>query len=134
VSERHLALLAEMLDLLERYATTVSRPELARDVETWLKVKGALEVAAQCCIDLALALIADRGLGIPQSYRDAFTALARAGLIDAALAADLERWAGLRNVLVHVYTGIDLDRMHAALRETAPLRRFHAIAAAALPR
>ena len=127
MSETHLTLLREMLELLERYAKTVERRDLERDRETWLKVKGALELAAQCCIDLALGLIAQRGLGVPQSYREAFDTLARAGLIDAKLAEELSRWAGLRNVLVHIYTALDLDRVTAALTQTDPLREFHVI-------
>lgn len=129
MSEAHQTLLHEMLDLIGRYAGTVTRDALDRDRETWLKVKAALELAAQCAIDLALDIVARRALGVPQSYRDAFAMLARAGVIDAALARELEGWAGLRNVLVHVYTALDLDRIHRALRETAPLRAFHAVAA-----
>ena len=129
MSEAHLGLLLEMLALIERYAGTVQRADLEHDRETWLKVRGALEVAAQCAIDLALAMISRRGLGIPQTYRDAFSLLARAGVLDAELATELEGWAGLRNVLAHVYTSLDLDRLHQALSETAPLRRLHAVAA-----
>ncbi len=129
MSEQKLALLAEMLDLIERYAATVTRESLEADREVWLKVRGALEIAAQCAIDLAMLIVAARGLGIPQSYRQAFAELARAGIIDAPLSTELEAWAGLRNVLVHVYTSLDLDRLHAALFQTAPLRAFHAAAA-----
>ena len=134
MSEAHLTLLAEMLELLERYSRTVSRADIERDRETWLKVKGALEVAAQCAIDLALTLVARRALGVPQSYREAFVLLARAGVIDGALADDLAKWAGLRNVLVHVYTAFDLDRICLALAQTAPLRAFHAVAVRELVR
>ena len=129
MSEAHQALLLEMLDLLERYAATVKRADLEHDRETWLKAKGALEVAAQCAVDLALRIVARRGLGVPQSYREAFSLLVRAGVVDAPLGGELEKWAGLRNVLVHVYTALDLDRIHAALAQTAPLRAFHAVAA-----
>jgi uncharacterized protein YutE (UPF0331/DUF86 family) len=38
----------------------------------------------------------------------------------------------MRNVLVHMYTSLDLDRIHAALGRTAPLRAFLAIAAKAM--
>ena len=135
MSEAHLTLLKEMLDLLDRYAVSVSRADLERDRETWLKVKAALELAAQCAIDLCLALVSRQALGIPQRYRDAFQLLARAGIVDASLASELESWAGLRNVLVHVYTSLDLDRIHQALSQTKSLRTFHAVAARAfLPR
>ena len=118
-----------MLDLLDRYARTIQREDLDHDRETWLKARAALEVAAQCAIDLALEIVARRGLGAPQTYREAFTLVAGAGVIDAALADDLSKWAGLRNILVHVYTTLDLDAVHRALGETAPLRKFQAIAA-----
>jgi uncharacterized protein YutE (UPF0331/DUF86 family) len=128
VGEQHLALLKEMVDLLARYAVSVRREDLERDRETWLKVRGALEVASQCAIDLALRIVARRGLGVPQTYREAFSVLARTGIIDGVLAKDLEAWAGLRNVLVHIYTDLDLDRVVAALSQSAPLVAFHAIA------
>jgi uncharacterized protein YutE (UPF0331/DUF86 family) len=118
-----------MLTLLDRYAATVRREQLESDRETWLKVKAALELAAQCAIDLALAIVVKRALGIPQTYRQVFPLLAGAGIIDARLCEELERWAWLRNVLVHIYTSLDLDRLHQALFETQALREFHAIAA-----
>lgn len=134
MSEAHQTLLIEMLDLIERYAKTIQREDLEHNRETWLKVKAALELAAQCAIDIALEIIAQRGLGVPQSYRDAFAMLVRAGVIDGALGGELESWAGLRNVLVHVYTALDLDRIHQALGQTASLRAFHKVAAQALTR
>lgn len=132
MGEGHLDLLREILDLIERYARQVSRSDLDTDRETWVKVKGSLEVAAQCVIDAALDVIARRGLGTPQTYRDAFAVLAREKIIDGALADELQGWAGLRNVLVHMYTKLDLDRVHAALSRTASLRAFHAIVSGAL--
>ena len=129
MGETHLTLLAELLDLVERYHREVRRDELDHDREVWLKVKAALETSAQCAIDLAMQIVASRGLGTPEAYRDAFASLARAGVIDGNLATALEGWAGLRNVLAHVYTALDLDRVHASLGDTAALRAFHAIAA-----
>lgn len=129
-----MGLLKEMLDLLGRYARTVTRDDLEADREVWLKVKGALETAAQCAVDLALALVARRALAVLPSYRDAFRVLARAGVLDPNLARALEGWAGLRNVLVHIYTSLDLDRLHRALGETAALRSFHALVADELGR
>lgn len=130
MGESHLDLLREMLDLLERYAKSVKRADLDSDRETWVKVKGALGVAAQCAIDAALDLIARRGLGMPQTYREAFAVLARAKVVDGSLLAELQNWTGLRNV--HMYTKLDLDRVYAALAETAALRAFHAIVSRAL--
>ncbi len=132
MGEAHLSMLLKTLALLERYAREVKRSDLDADWEVWLKVKAALEMAGQCAIDAALDLISARGLGTPQTYREAFAVLATHKVIDATLLQELQAWAGLRNVLVHMYTVLDLDRVHAALARTAPLRTFHAILAKAL--
>jgi len=133
VSENRRRLLAGILDLVDRYAREVAREKLDTDLETWLKVRGALELAAQCCIDLAVAMVTERGLGVPQTYREVFLVLARAGVLPPALAVQLGDWAGLRNVLVRVYTSLDLDTVYAALSQTAPLREFLRIAERELP-
>jgi uncharacterized protein YutE (UPF0331/DUF86 family) len=132
VGEAHLVMLQKTLLLLERYAREVKRADLEVDWEAWVKVRAALELAAQCAIDAALDLISRRGLGVPQTYREAFTVLTTAGVIDAQLAKELQSWAGLRNVLVHMYTKLDLDRVYAAISMTAPLRTFHTVVAKAL--
>ena len=125
-------MLLNTLEVVDRYAREVKRRDLDEDWETWLKVKAALELAAQCAIDAALELISKRDLGVPQTYRDVFAVLANAKIIDSQLLEELRAWAGMRNVLVHMYTELDLDRVHAALSRTAPLRAFHAIVAKAL--
>ncbi|MBI2896769.1 MAG: DUF86 domain-containing protein [Deltaproteobacteria bacterium] len=92
-------------------------------------VSRALELVAQCCLDLAMELVAKRGLGVPDSYRDAFARLAQVGLISAEQATALQVWAGLRNVLAHLYAEVDLDRLYAAMTEDrAVLRQFGRIA------
>lgn len=132
MGEKQLEILLKAIELIERLATSVDSAQLESDFETWVKVRGALELAAQCCIDLAMSIVAARGLSVPQTYRETFGALASAGIIAPELAKELEGWAGLRNVLVHMYTVLDLEKVRRALSETAPLRSFHAIAAGAL--
>ena len=123
MGEAQLDLLERLLARIEDYATTVTRLELETDLDTWLKVTRALELAAQCCIDLAMEMVARRGLGLPESNRDAFIRLAHAGLLTSEQADALGGWAGLRNVLAHLYGSIDLDRLHSALREDKTVLR-----------
>lgn len=130
MGEAKLDLLERMLRRLAAYAKTVTRDQLENDLDCWLMVSRAMELAAQCCVDLAMTMIAKRGLAIPDSYREAFARLAEAGLIDAGQASALQGWAGLRNVLAHMYATIDLDRLHAALTsDLTPLREFAQLAA-----
>lgn len=68
-----------------------------------------IERACQAAIDMAMHIVADRHLGIPQSTADAFVLLERAGLIDGPLAAALCGMVGFRNVAVHQYEDIDMS-------------------------
>lgn len=130
MGEAQLDLLERLLQRMEEYARSVSRETLESDLDTWLKVSRALELAAQCCLDLAMELVAKRGLGVPETYREAFVRLAQSGLITAEQATALQGWAGMRNVLAHMYTALDLDRVYEALCEDkALLREFGRIAA-----
>ena len=130
MGEAQLDLLERLLQRMEEYARSVSRETLESDLDTWLKVSRALELAAQCCLDLAMELVAKRGLGVPETYREAFVRLAQSGLITAEQATALQGWAGMSNVLAHMYTALDLDRVYEALCEDkALLREFGRIAA-----
>ena len=68
-----------------------------------------LQRACEAAIDLAMHLVRERRLGIPQESRDAFDLLSRAGLIEAELAERLKRMVGFRNVAVHDYRKLDLQ-------------------------
>lgn len=130
MGEAQLDLLERLLTRLEEYAANVTRQELESDLDTWLKVSRALELVAQCSVDLAMELVARRGLGVPETYREAFVRLAQDGLLSAEQSTVLQAWAGLRNVLAHLYTTIDLDRLYAAMTEDkAVLRELGRIAA-----
>ena len=130
MGEAQLDLLERLLGRIDQYATTVSRQDLEVDLDAWLKVSRALELAAQCCLELAMEIVAKRGLGVPETYREAFTRLAQAGVITAEQSVAMQGWAGLRNILAHLYTGLDLDRVYEAMREDkSVLRDFGRIAA-----
>ena len=81
--------------------------------------------AVQIVIDLATAACLHLKLGTPATYAEAFRRLAEAGHLDRELAARLERAAGFRNVVAHVYEQLDMVRVHrAAQTEPADLRAF----------
>ena len=81
--------------------------------------------AVQIVIDLATAACLHLRLGAPATYAEAFRRLAEAGHLDRELAARLERAAGFRNVVAHVYEQLDMARVHrAAQTGPADLRAF----------
>lgn len=68
-----------------------------------------IERACQAAIDMAMHVVADRHLGVPQSTAEAFVLLERAGVIGGSLASALCGMVGFRNVAVHQYEDIDVS-------------------------
>jgi len=91
-----------------------------------------VQVAVQACIDLANRVIADRRLRAPETAAESFEVLAADGVIDEALASEMARVAGLRNILVHEYDRVDDLQVLGAARRPEPLLRFAAAVRALL--
>jgi uncharacterized protein YutE (UPF0331/DUF86 family) len=82
-------------------------------------------VSIQATIDITSHLIAEKGLSKPATYRESFEILGKSGLIDEELASELSDLAGFRNVLVHVYWGLDLEEVYGVLQnDLRVLRAF----------
>lgn len=67
-----------------------------------------IQRACEAALDMGQHLIRRERLGIPQSARDVFALLARAGWIPPALAEALKRMVGFRNIAVHDYETLQL--------------------------
>lgn len=52
---------------------------------------------------------------VPASYRDAVRKAVEEGLLPEGLGVSLERAAGLRNVLVHLYEDLDMEILAASV-------------------
>jgi uncharacterized protein YutE (UPF0331/DUF86 family) len=132
LAERALSLERHLRRVAERIPSTAE--EFAASPDASDAVILHLWQATQIVIDLAVAACVAHGSGTPQSYADAFRRLHAAAIIDAALADNLVRAAGFRNVVAHAYEGLDLARVHAAaLKGPADLRAFVAAIALSAP-
>ncbi|OIQ53039.1 hypothetical protein MOTE_25140 [Moorella thermoacetica] len=63
-------------------------------------VERNLEVAAQCCIDIANRVISLEDLEKPEDYYSAFITLGQAGILPLKFARSFAGIAGFRNILV----------------------------------
>jgi uncharacterized protein YutE (UPF0331/DUF86 family) len=68
-----------------------------------------LQRACEATIDLAMHVVRQRRLGVPQETRDAFRFLEAAAILPPDLSERLMRMVGFRNVAIHVYRRLDLD-------------------------
>ena len=80
-------------------------------------------MVCQLVIDIAGELSAQRGERF-EDYIEAVRNLTRDRRFPRDLVRQLEALPGFRNVVVHEYVGLDMDRVVAAVRELEPVERF----------
>lgn len=76
-----------------------------------------LQRARQATIDLAMHLVREHDLGVPQENREAFALLEEHGDLDPELSDRLMRMVGFRNVAVYEYQKLNLDIVQAIVEE-----------------
>ena len=105
-------LVAKKLAFIEtcvRELQTLARPErIADDLREERFVEHTLQLAIQAALDVGSHIVSDARLGEPETSRDVFRLLGRAGVVPTDLSRRLEQMTGFRNVVVHLYQDVDL--------------------------
>jgi len=113
-------LIAKKLALIEtcvQQLRQLARPEaIATDVREERFVEHTLQIAVQAALDVASHIVSDERLGEPETNRELFDLLVRAGRLPPALAPTLRNMAGFRNVVVHGYQDVDLGVVEDVVR------------------
>jgi len=123
-----LAELRRHLDHLRALRPRVpGREALEQDLSLHNDVLFSLLTVCQRMIDVAGELSARRGERF-EDYAGAIRSLSRDARFPPDLVRSLERLPGFRNVLVHEYVALDLQRAVEALDELDPIERFVEIA------
>jgi len=88
------------------------------DLRTFLKnidiqesVLFNIQMAIQNCIHIAAHIISDEGFGVPGSTNEMFYLLEENGYLDNEITEKMVKAVGLRNLVVHEYSKIDLERI-----------------------
>jgi len=103
-----------------------NRMALERNLSLHNDVLFSLLTVCQLVIDLAGELSARRGERF-EDYTQAVQNLARDERFEPDLVLALEPLPGFRNVLIHDYVALDLDRVVEALDSLGPVERFYAV-------
>lgn len=96
---------------------SLARPEAIRtDIREERFVEHTLQIAVQAALDVASHVVSDDRLGEPDTNKELFDLLVKAGKLPASLASTLRDMAGFRNVIVHGYDDVDLGVVEDVLR------------------
>jgi uncharacterized protein YutE (UPF0331/DUF86 family) len=112
--------LDHLRDLRPRVA---GRADLERDLSLHNDVLYSLLTVCQLVIDVAGELSARRGDRF-EDYTQAVRNLEKDSRFAPALVGKLERLPGFRNVVIHEYVALDMDRVIEAMNELEPLEQF----------
>jgi uncharacterized protein YutE (UPF0331/DUF86 family) len=125
VDEGRLArLLRAIAERTDRLAGAAASPTGRAD-QLWLDgVKYLFLTTIEACVDVAHHIAASERLGAPDTNAAAIRLLGEHGIIDEAIAHDLARAVGFRNVLVHQYTDVDDRVVLDALDRLGTFRAF----------
>jgi uncharacterized protein YutE (UPF0331/DUF86 family) len=123
-------LAAKLAELAQRVRRAVDRcpptaDALARDPDALDLVSFNLMLAVQSCADIASHVIADEGWPVARTLAEGFNRLNEHGVLTSETAEALCRAIGLRNVVVHGYSGVNPDMVYAgATRGVRDLEAF----------
>jgi len=108
----------QRLQLLESYVQHLqgyrarSRDEVRSDISLTWAIEHGLQLSIQCVLNVCHYLVADLALGVPVTSQEAIELLRDTGVFPATFADTLVQMARFRNLLVHVYAQVDIERVY----------------------
>lgn len=112
----------DKLELLEGYIAVLrdlqqySLEEIERNYVLRGAVERYLQISLECMLDIGEIIISMEKIKRPQSYKEIFRSLGENGILPEAFARKIEPAAGFRNVLVHMYAKVEMDKLHENLQ------------------
>ena len=83
-----------------------------------------MEIAVQCCIDIANRIISLEAAPKPQDSYASIVRLGELGVLPVEFARQMAPMAGFRNILAHEYLAIDWEIVYENLQRMDDLRQF----------
>jgi len=112
----------DKLELLEGYIDVLKDLQQYRfeEIEKNYVLRGAVErylqISLECMLDIGEIIISMEKIKRPQSYKEIFRTLGENGILPEAFARKIEPAAGFRNVLVHMYAKVEVDKLYENLQ------------------
>jgi uncharacterized protein YutE (UPF0331/DUF86 family) len=106
---RRLDRLDDVLALLHSLGTPTAKD--LRSLALRAQVEWAVERLVELAVNINLHAIGATDHRPPADYAESFLAAAKVGLLPEGLARDIVPAVGLRNVVVHEYLDVDLERV-----------------------
>ena len=95
----------------------ITLEELKKNIDLQDIILHNLQLSIQGCIDIASYIISDQGWAVPDTLAGLFDILAKHKVISEELNGKLKKMVGFRNIIIHEYGSIDLNKVHTILMQ-----------------
>jgi len=112
-----------IMGLKEIKLTKTKQEILENRLDEWALRYGLFE-SIQIIIDISCHLASKYNLGSVKSYKECIEKLCEFEYIDKPLCEHLVQMAGLRNILIHEYVGIDKEKLYSFLDMVDDMAKF----------
>jgi uncharacterized protein YutE (UPF0331/DUF86 family) len=112
---------------LRRMRSAFTVNDIKQDkTKEWALRYGLME-SIQIVIDLSCHIAVKQNLGNAETYSDCVKLLAAFNFIDTELKESLQGMIGLRNILVHEYVAVDINRLYEVLEHLDDFTAFASV-------
>lgn len=113
---RKIASMRKYVDFL-RSCQPLPREKLAIDYALKSAIERNFQLVIESSLDIAEILISAGNMEKPEDYRSTILILGKHGIIPPDFAERFAKAAGLRNILVHIYEDVDVDKLYDYLQD-----------------
>ena len=114
--DENLKILAELKEL--------DKEKFKSDPKIFKLAEHCLQISIQALLDICQYIIASNNWQRPRDNREAINIIAANGIIPRDFAKRILPMAGLRNLLIHEYLKINLDKIYRYLQKLGDFRAF----------
>lgn len=91
--------------------------QLEKDYGLRSAVERNLQISMECVLEIGEMIISREGFRKPENYREVIEILGEEGVLPKKFAKKFAPAAGFRNILVHHYAEVDLEKLHRHLQK-----------------
>lgn len=119
-----LKMLEENVADLERFKKENSIEKLKKSKYSGWALRYGFQESIQVVIDISCHLVSKYNMGNPDTYGECIELLRECNHIDIELEEKLLGMVGLRNLLIHEYSRIDIEKLYKYLEHLDDIRAF----------
>lgn len=112
---RKLRFMKRYVDFLKSHRA-ISAEKLEENYELRSAIERNLELALESMLDIGEIIISEEGFEKPEDYKSVMLILGKEGILPKVFAEKLVPAVGVRNILVHMYTEVDVKKICEFLR------------------